>query len=168
MNTVAIAARHLRQRRGCGRVVVLAWGAHPPAGLAECLADDPDCVVVSVHPASHAVPADPVPGIAASIALAPGSGAAALETATRTVLDPAGPADFLLVSAGFEILTGDQADGLQVGPDDVHALTLTLIAEAGRLARGRIVSVLEGGYAAAPLGRAVVQHLRALAGLQPA
>jgi acetoin utilization deacetylase AcuC-like enzyme len=36
---------------------------------------------------------------------------------------------------------------------------------AERHARGRIVSVLEGGYALSALGRSVVQHLRVMAGI---
>ncbi|MGH8745532.1 MAG: histone deacetylase family protein, partial [Burkholderiales bacterium] len=36
---------------------------------------------------------------------------------------------------------------------------------AERSAGGRIVSMLEGGYALSALGRSVVQHLRVLAGL---
>jgi acetoin utilization deacetylase AcuC-like enzyme len=36
---------------------------------------------------------------------------------------------------------------------------------ADRHASGRIVSMLEGGYALSALGRSVVQHLRVLAGL---
>ncbi|HEX6266745.1 MAG TPA: histone deacetylase family protein, partial [Burkholderiales bacterium] len=38
-------------------------------------------------------------------------------------------------------------------------------ALAERHAQGRIVSVLEGGYALSALGRSVVQHLRVLAEL---
>jgi len=36
---------------------------------------------------------------------------------------------------------------------------------AERHARGRMVSMLEGGYALSALGRSVVQHMRVLAGL---
>jgi len=36
---------------------------------------------------------------------------------------------------------------------------------ADRHAQGRIVSLLEGGYALSALGRSVVQHVRVLAGL---
>jgi acetoin utilization deacetylase AcuC-like enzyme len=36
---------------------------------------------------------------------------------------------------------------------------------ADRYAEGRMVSMLEGGYALSALGRSVVQHLRVMAGL---
>jgi acetoin utilization deacetylase AcuC-like enzyme len=36
---------------------------------------------------------------------------------------------------------------------------------AERYAEGRMVSMLEGGYALSALGRSVVQHLRVMAGL---
>ena len=38
-------------------------------------------------------------------------------------------------------------------------------ALADRQAQGRIVSMLEGGYALSALGRSAVQHIRVLAGL---
>ena len=38
-------------------------------------------------------------------------------------------------------------------------------AVADRHAKGRVVSLLEGGYALSALGRSVVQHVRVLAGL---
>jgi acetoin utilization deacetylase AcuC-like enzyme len=38
-------------------------------------------------------------------------------------------------------------------------------ALAERHAAGRVVSVLEGGYALSALGRSAVQHLKVLAGL---
>jgi acetoin utilization deacetylase AcuC-like enzyme len=36
---------------------------------------------------------------------------------------------------------------------------------AERYAKGRMVSMLEGGYALSALGRSVVQHLKVMAGL---
>lgn len=53
-------------------------------------------------------------------------------------------------------------------PEPVYARTRLLRECAEAACQGRLVSVLEGGYAAAALGKAVVQHLRALAALPPA
>ncbi len=53
-------------------------------------------------------------------------------------------------------------------PEPVYERTRLLRRCAEAACQGRLVSVLEGGYAAPALGRAVVQHLRALAALPPA
>ena len=109
----------------------------------------------------------PIPGAA----LPPGSDGDAFASALRDVLD-AVPADespdFVLLSAGFDILAADAHGSLAVQPDEVHAITTVLREWADAHAGGRLVSVLEGGYAANETARAVIQHLRALAGLPAA
>jgi acetoin utilization deacetylase AcuC-like enzyme len=169
VNTVAVAARHLRVRARLDRVVVLAWGVDPPTALGSCLADDPGCEVVSVQQTPYAQPdALAVPGVRATLGLPKGSDAAAFGEAMLTVLEGVGPADFLLLSAGFDVLANDPLGELAVEPDAVHALTVTLRDWVDRNASGRLISVLEGGYSAGPTARAVVQHLRALASLPAA
>lgn len=173
-NTVAIAARHLRARHGIERVLVVAWGAHRPSALARLLADDDGVRLVSIHqhprsfPDPH--PVDDDPSLAAAV-LPPGSGGDAFAAALRDVLDSvarAGSPDFVLLSAGFDILEADAHGALSVQPDQVHALTVVLREWADAHAGGRLVSVLEGGYAAPETARAVIQHLRALAGVEAA
>lgn len=168
VNTVAVAARDLR-RQGAGRVVVLAWGIDPPTALGSCLGGDPGVVVVSVQQTPYPQPeALAVPGVHATLGLPRGSGAGAFGEAMRTVLRGAGPADFVLLSAGFGILRDDPLGELAVEADAIHGLTAELRDWVDEHAGGRLVSVLEGGYAAGATARAVVQHLRALAGLPPA
>lgn len=173
-NNVAIAARHLRARRGVGRVLVIAWGARQPSALAEVLEEDDGIRLISIHQHPQSFPepeatADhpPIDGIA----LAPGSGGGAFAAALRELL-AAIPADeapeFVLLSAGFCILAADAHGALAVEPDEVHAITVILREWADAHAGGRLVSVLEGGYAAPETARAVIQHLRALAGLPAA
>jgi acetoin utilization deacetylase AcuC-like enzyme len=174
-NTVAIAARHLRARRGIGRVLVVAWGAHPPSALARVLAGDEGIRLISIHqhPQAfpHPLPVDdadpPIPGIA----LAPGSGGDAFAAALREALDPVDAdesPDFVLLSAGFDVLEADAHGTLAVQPDEVYAITTVLREWVDARAGGRLVSVLEGGYAAPETARAVIQHLHALAGIEPA
>jgi acetoin utilization deacetylase AcuC-like enzyme len=173
-NNVAIAARHLRARRGIGRVLVVAWGARQPAALAQVLEEDDGIRLISIHqhPQSFPEPEEtaerpPIDGVA----LPPGSDGEAFAAALREALAgiPADEStDFVLLSAGFCILAADAHGSLAVEPDEVHAITRVLREWADARAGGRLVSVLEGGYAAAETARAVIQHLRALAGLPPA
>lgn len=174
-NNVALAARHLRERRGARRVLVVAWGAHQPLALARLLADDGGVGLVSIHQHPQAFP-DPEPADdgqpwIAGAALPPGSDGEVFAAALRGALESIPPAEspeFVLLSAGFDILAADAHGSLAVEPDEVHAITRVLVEWADARAGGRLVSVLEGGYAAAETARAVIQHLHALAGLPPA
>jgi acetoin utilization deacetylase AcuC-like enzyme len=165
-NNVAVAARHLREVHGSARVLVVAWGAHPAGAIRQVLAGDPGVGVLSIHQHPDA-PAEPHRN---DVAVAAGSDGAAfgraMEGALRAIPPEESP-DFVLLSAGFDILAGDPLGGLAVTPRQVYDLTLTLREWADARAGGRLVSVLEGGYDAAATAEAVVQHLRALAGLPP-
>lgn len=155
LNPVAVAARYLRERVGAARVLVVDWGARPPLGTPEILVGDPGVRLISVNE-------DDLPPVADGAAFAAAQ-STALERATATWTP-----DWVLLAAGFDILAGDPLGTLGVLPDEVHALTVALRGRADDWCAGRLVSVLEGGYAPTATGRAVVQHLRALAGLPPA
>lgn len=147
-NTVAIAARHLHERRGVGSVLVVSWGSSPATHLRHVL-NAPWLQMIDIH--------------------APGSDGAAFADALRGALGsvPSAP-EFVLLSAGFDILAGDPVGSLAVEPRDIHDITRVLREWTDQHASGRLVSVLDGGYDAPRTARAVVQHLRALIGLPPA
>lgn len=166
-NTVAIAARHLREARGSARVLVIAWAARPADALRETLVGDPGVTVVSLH----AQPSEPAEAHRRSVAVPAGADGAAFTAALQGALDSIPPEespDFVLLSAGFDILAGDPLGSLAVAPSDVYGFTLALREWADARAGGRLVSVLEGGYDANATAAAVVEHLRALAGLPAA
>lgn len=147
-NTAAIAARYLLDERGAGRVLLVDWGAEAPLGTPEVFADDPRVRLVSVRPRAGGDP---------------------LHEALAGALAGVEEVDFVLLSAGFDLLAADPRGGAgAVEPREVYDLTLLVREAAERLCGGRLVSVLEGGYAPAETGKAVVQHLRALADLPPA
>lgn len=150
-NNVAIAARELRARYGADRVLIVDWGTDPPDGTASVFHGDPAVRLLALHP--------------------PGSGGAAYREAFASaldgVLDGFRP-DWILLSAGFDALRDDPLGTLSLEPPDFYPLTLLLRERADAVCDGRLVSVLEGGYAAEATGRAGVQHLRALCGLPPA
>lgn len=165
-NHAAVAARHLREKHGSARVLVVAWGARPADALREVTAGDPGIRVVSIHQQPDAA-GEPHP---ADRSVPAGSGGDAFLAAMREAL--AGVAaeespDFVILSAGFDILGDDPLGGLAVTPREVYDLTVELAGWAESRAGGRLVSVLEGGYGPG-LGDAVVQHLRALTGLPAA
>ncbi len=165
-NNVAVAARHLRERHGSSRVLIVAWGVHPATAIREVVAGDPGISVISIH---QQQPEAAGPH-RADRAIPPGSGGDAFDEAMGDALGAIAPGespDFVLLSAGLDILADDPLGGLAVTPREVYGLTADLAGWAEAHAGGRLVSVLEGGYGAG-LGAAVVQHLRALTGLPPA
>ena len=89
---------------------------------------------------------------------------AAVERFWLPALDAFRP-EMLFVSAGFDAHRDDDMAMLNLVETDYAWVTERIKEVAGRSAAGRIVSVLEGGYALHALGRSVAIHLKVLAGL---
>jgi acetoin utilization deacetylase AcuC-like enzyme len=165
-NSLAVAAHRLLGERS--RLLVVEWGGRPGLGTAEILGAHPSVRLVSVHEQRAEEPL--WPQSAHAVALPPGSDAslyrATLESAMDEALRRFSP-DFVLLSAGFDALADDPLGSLALTPADYHPLTRSVVERADALCEGRLVSVLEGGYEPRSTGAAVVQHVRALAGLPP-
>jgi len=71
--------------------------------------------------------------------------------------------EMVFVSAGFDAHREDDLGNMGLVEDDFAWITEQIRTIAGRYAKGRIVSCLEGGYNLSALGRSVVAHLRVLA-----
>lgn len=67
------------------------------------------------------------------------------------------------ISAGFDAHREDDLGELSLVEQDYVWITQRMMEIARRYAKGRIVSVLEGGYNLGALGRSVEAHVRALA-----
>jgi acetoin utilization deacetylase AcuC-like enzyme len=163
-NSVAVAARHLRERRAVERLLVVEWGGIASSATPALLAADAGVRVLSVRQTLGARAA----ADAHLITLPAGSDGslfrATFEAALTEVLLGFNP-DFVLLAAGFDSLSTDPLGTLRLDPADYYHLTTTLRQAADHHCDGRLVSVLEGGYDPSGTGRAVVQHLRALADL---
>ena len=70
----------------------------------------------------------------------------------------------IFVSAGFDAHVEDDMASLRFTETDYAWVTQRIREIADKHAGGRIVSMLEGGYALSALGRSVVTHLKALSG----
>jgi acetoin utilization deacetylase AcuC-like enzyme len=73
--------------------------------------------------------------------------------------------ELVLFSAGFDAHAEDDMAMLRFTDADYGWVTGQLWPIAERHAEGRMVSLLEGGYALSALGRSAVQHIRVLARL---
>ena len=97
-----------------------------------------------------------------------GAGSKQFRDAVRTAWIPAleeFKPQFVLFSAGFDAHAEDDMAMLRFTDGDYGWVTEQIKAIADRHAGGRMVSMLEGGYALSALGRSVVQHVRVLAGV---
>lgn len=166
-NNLAIAARHLRIRHGIERLLVVCWGGRTVPAIGSVLAREEGARVLSI---GEAVTAESGRR-ALSVSLPAGSHgdlfASVFEAALNDTLAGFQP-EFVLLGAGFDVLAPDPVGALRLEPRDMHSLSAQVRQVAERHCSGRLVSVLEGGYDARSLGLAAVQHLRALAGLEPA
>lgn len=70
--------------------------------------------------------------------------------------------ELILVSAGFDAHRSDPLVMLAFESEDYYTLTRILSAVADRLAQGRIVSLLEGGYDLDALTRSAEEHVKGL------
>ncbi|MGH8675252.1 MAG: histone deacetylase family protein [Burkholderiales bacterium] len=169
-NNVAIAARHAIAAHGIERVAIVDFDVHHGNGTEDIFSDDGQVLMVSTfqHPFyPYSGTEDPASNMV-NVPLAAGAGSKQFrEAVTRhwiPALERFSP-QLLIFSAGFDAHAEDDMAMLRLVDDDYGWVTAQLKAVADRDARGRIVSMLEGGYSLSALGRSAVQHLRVLAGL---
>lgn len=166
-NNVAIAARHALDVHGLSRVAIVDFDVHHGNGTVDIFKDDPRVMVCSsfqhpFYPNRHVdTPGDHL------ILIPIASGSDGLTYRRRVekpffdALDHFKP-ELVLVSAGFDGHAEDPLGGLNLLEEDYRWLTTLLNEIANRHAKGRMVSVLEGGYHLDALGRSVCAHLETL------
>lgn len=166
-NNVAVAAAHAIQTHRVKRVAIVDFDAHWGNGSDNIFASEKKVGVFSMFE-DHLFPDGDVPSVPGrihNIALPPGCSGHEMRHEFHDHLLPALNAwkpQLLLVSAGFDAHREDDISHLRFNDDDYTWLTEQIVGVAERHAKGRIVSVLEGGYALPALGRSVAAHLRAL------
>jgi acetoin utilization deacetylase AcuC-like enzyme len=169
-NNVAMAARHAIHAYGAERVAIVDFDVHHGNGTEEIFEGDPSVLMVSTfqHPFYPYCGTEMPASNMVNVPLAAGAGSKQFhEAVTRRwlpALEEFRP-ELVVISAGFDAHAEDDMAMLQFKDADYRWVTEQVKAVADRHARGRIVSLLEGGYALSALGRSVVQHLRVLGGL---
>ncbi|ARP89992.1 deacetylase [Bordetella genomosp. 9] len=169
-NNVAIAAYHAMAQHGVERVAIIDFDVHHGNGTEEIFAGDARVLMCGIfqhpfYPYSGAESAAenmvnvPVPAYT--------GGAAVRDIVTQRWLPrlEAHRPQLILVSAGFDAHREDDLGQLGLVEADFAWMTGQIMQTAQRHANGRVVSMLEGGYDLSALGRSVVAHIRALAGL---
>ena len=169
-NNVAVAAKHAIGAHGLERVAIIDFDVHHGNGTEDIFEGDPQVLMASIfqHPFYPYSGTEMPAANMFNVPLAAGSGGRELRKAVEQVWLPA-LEDFrpelVLFSAGFDAHAEDDMAMLRFVDSDYAWVTAKVKDATSGSTKGRIVSMLEGGYSLPALGRSAAQHLRVLAGL---
>jgi acetoin utilization deacetylase AcuC-like enzyme len=169
-NNVAVAARHAIHEHGLERVAIIDFDVHHGNGTEDIFEGDERVLMASIfqHPFYPYSGTDNPASNMVNVPLPAGSGGRELRKAVTDAwlpaLDEFRP-ELVVFSAGFDAHAEDDMAMLRFVDSDYAWVTQQVKAVAERHSKGRIVSMLEGGYSLPALGRSAVQHLKVLAGL---
>ena len=174
-NNVAIATRYLQKHHGFDKILILDWDVHHGNGTQHTFEDDPSVLYVSTHQYPY------YPGTGASSETGVGRG----QGATLNCPMPAGAGDdlyreafmekilpkidefapeFIIVSAGFDAHAGDPLANIRLSTEFFGWMSSRVMEAADKHCRGKLISMLEGGYNTDILPLCVDIHLRVLSG----
>ncbi len=169
-NNVAVAARHAVHAHGLERVAIIDFDVHHGNGTEDIFEGDDNVLMASTfqHPFYPYSGTDDPARNMVNVPLAAGSGSREFREAVREAWIPAlneYRPELVIFSAGFDAHAEDEMAMLRFSDADYAWVTEQLKAVADKHAGGRMVSMLEGGYALSALGRSAVQHIKVMAGL---
>ena len=168
-DNIAVAAAHALEAHGLSRVAIIDFDVHHGNGTEDIFSAEPRVLFCS----SFEHPFYPFSGHASDTAnlvdvpLPAGAGSAEFRDGVTghwlPALDAFAP-EMVFISAGFDAHVADDMSHLTLTDRDYRWVTEQLVEVAKTHAKGRIVSMLEGGYEPAALARSVVAHIDAMIG----
>ena len=169
-NNVAVAARHALAAHAIERVAIIDFDVHHGNGTEDIFEGDERVLMVSTfqHPFYPYSGTDNPARNMVNVPLPAGAGSREFREAVREAWLPALEEfrpELIIFSAGFDAHAEDEMAMLRFSDADYGWVTEQVKPVAERHAEGRMISMLEGGYALSALGRSAVQHIRVLAGL---
>lgn len=167
LNNVAIGALWARRRWKAERVMILDFDAHHGDGTEEILAGVPGTRLLSLFqwPLFPHRRMEPTPVNAVLSPLEAGSGGEEIRRVIEEVWLPeiaAWRPDLMILSAGFDAHCEERIAQLKAAEMDYASVSRILVEASYECCNGRLLSVLEGGYALRSLARSVFTHLQAL------
>ncbi len=167
-NNVAVGTAHAMTAHGLQRVAIVDFDVHHGNGTENIFHDDARVMLCSTfqHPFYPFRGADSGNEHIINVALPAHSDGEVFRQAVEKTWLPAlarFQPEMILVSAGFDAHIEDNMSMLRWRDQDYVWITSEIKKIADRYADGRIISVLEGGYALQALGRCVAAHIRVLA-----
>jgi len=168
-NNVAVAARQALAVHRLARVSIFDFDVHHGNGTQAAFEDEPRVQYLSTHQSplypGTGARAETGVGNIVNRPLPAGTGSrewrSVVEADILSAIDGFAP-ELVLVSAGFDAHWADPLAMLELVEDDYRWVTRELVALANRHAKGRLVSVLEGGYDLTALANSCLAHLDGL------
>jgi len=174
-NNIAIAARYLQVQWGIERVAIVDFDVHHGNGTQHIFESDPTVFYYSIH--EHPSFAFPGTGRVFEKGVGEGTGF----TYNNPMLPGQGDSEYrkvfkeelipvlekfepqaILVSTGFDAHVDDDMSGINLTTEGYSFLMETVVGLAERLAGGRLVSILEGGYSLKRLPELAKNHVEIL------
>lgn len=170
INNVAVGAMYAVANFRLQRIAVIDFDVHHGDGTAEIFKNDPRILFLNsfgqgLYPFPETVP-EPEPNCINTV-FASHTGSRMFRRAVREQWLPSLQAfkpELVLLSAGFDAHKQDETGCLNLHEADFAWLTHKIIRSA-ESAKGRVVSVLEGGYTLESLAVSAAAHLYVLTGL---
>ena len=173
-NNVAIAATYLQKQHDIDRIMIIDWDVHHGNGTQHIFEENPSVFYISLHqdPSScypgtgwsQETGSGKGKGYTLNFPMPPGSSdkeyLKAMEHIERT-MDHFKP-QFVLISAGFDAHMADPLAHIRLTKKGYESLTRSVKNIAESYAKGRIVSVLEGGYNMEALKESLEAHITVL------
>jgi acetoin utilization deacetylase AcuC-like enzyme len=174
-NHVAIAARYAQQEHKLKKILIVDWDYHHGNGTEAAFYSDPDILFFSTHD-FYAYPGTGDPartgygagkGYNINVHLDCGTTDEEIIRVFKEKLLPAVKGfrpELILISAGFDSRQDDLLGCFNITDQGFVRLTQLVMSLADEYCKGRLVSVLEGGYNLAGNASAVIYHVATLAG----
>lgn len=165
-NNIAVAAAYALDHYPVSRVAIVDFDVHHGNGTEDIFSHDPRVLFCSAfqHPFyPYKGSKEAAPNIL-NVPLKAGTSSEVFNQAISpwfVAIDEFEP-ELILISAGFDAHAEDELGHFRLTENDFAWVTAELKALAVKHCEGRIVSMLEGGYALSALGRCVVSHLNSL------
>ena len=170
-NNVAIAAEYARQKYHLERIAIVDFDVHHGNGTQVVFYHQPQVLYASSHEMPNypgtGFPSETGVGNIINVPLAAGDTGVEFREKYEELIFPALNSfkpDLLLISAGFDAHKDDPLASISLVEDDYRWITQALMEIAARACKGRIISVLEGGYNLNALATSVAVHVKTLMG----
>ncbi|MBM3561565.1 MAG: histone deacetylase family protein [Alphaproteobacteria bacterium] len=169
-NNAAVAALHARAAHQASRVAIVDFDVHHGNGVQDIFWSDSNALYASTHqmplyPGTGSVSETGAHDTIVNAPLVKGDGGVQFREALASRILPRLDAflpDLIILCAGFDAHLHDPLGGLRFVAEDFRDVTLRVMEIAARRCKGRIVSLLEGGYQPEDLARSVAAHVGAL------
>lgn len=169
-NNIAIAARHAQKVHGAERIAIIDWDVHHGNGTQDIFWADKSVLFCSTHemplyPGSGAARETGAHNTVVNVPLSAGDDGEVFADHFRSIILPrvkAHAPDLILISAGFDAHVRDPLSSTRLVERDYAWATGELMEIAVQRCKGRVVSLLEGGYDLQGLAFSVGAHVETL------